>query len=184
MDSINPDVATQFTADAATKSAILANGGGTLELAIAMLETDNLLANYPFGDSKTGDAANFGIYKMNWYMIQQCTPAKVLIGDNLASTALTTAGTTINSDPALATRILLEATERWSMAGPEPSDPVSGNFWAGQRWGQSGLDNLAGTNWDDIQNYYLAVQAIKAKCDLDPTVWISDVRYSVYVPPV
>src|ERR1700691_527795 len=72
------------TATVGTKWAIKnATGGDTLALAIAMLETSDLRSNYPFGDvtadkppvPKTGDAANFGIYKMNWYMIQQLSSA-------------------------------------------------------------------------------------------------------------
>ena len=121
---------------------------------------------------------------MNWFMIRQCPSAIALIGSNVGSTILTTVGMTINGDVRLATKILLEAVEKWSTEAPDPSHPVADSFWAGHRWGQSGLDNLAGTDWPDILRYYLAVQAIKAKCDLDPTVWITDIRYWVDVHAV
>jgi hypothetical protein len=184
MDNAEPVVGSEFTASIATKSAIFASGGETLELAIAMLENEDLLADYPFGDCKTGDAANFGIYKMNWYMIKRCPSAMPLIGSNPASSVSTGVGKAINSDAMLATKILLEAMKRWPTDAPDPTKPVSNNFWAGHRWGQSGLDNWPDTNWGDIQRYYLSVQAIKAKCDLEATVWTTDVRYWVDVPAV
>ena len=36
------------------KQAILNNGGNTLDMAIAMLETETMQANYPYGDGKVG----------------------------------------------------------------------------------------------------------------------------------
>jgi len=41
-----------------------------LDLAVAMEETDQMQANYPYGDNKSGDAANFGIFKQNWLMLR------------------------------------------------------------------------------------------------------------------
>ena len=182
------------TANVNTKSAIRTAGGGTLALAIAMLEDKHLDAqphsDYPFGDRypdgrpKTGDAANFGVYKMDWYMIQQCSAARPIIGDRPASYVWQSAGARINSDPKLATHILLEAMRIWSTEAPNPGSPKAGNFWAGHRWGETGLKNLPGTNWKDILRYYRSVQAIKAKCDADATVWTSIIRYWVEVPPV
>jgi glycosyl hydrolase family 134 len=178
------------TANVNTKYAIRKAGGTTLALAIAMLEDKHLRANYPFGDiypdgkPKIGDAANFGIYKMNWYMIQQCPSAKRIIGNRPPSFVWQNMGTRINNDPQLATEILLQAMKLWSTDLPNPTIPKTGNFWAGHRWGESGLKNLTGTNWNDILRYYQSVQAIKSKCDNDDTVWESDVRYWVNLPPV
>lgn len=45
-------------------------GGNVLDLAVAMLETDRMNTNYPYGDNKRDDAANFGIFKQNWYMLR------------------------------------------------------------------------------------------------------------------
>jgi hypothetical protein len=178
-------VGSQLTASIATKFTILATKGGTLALAIAMLENESLLCNYPFGDGKDDGAANFGIYKMNWDMIQQCPTAMKIIGAEPASTVWNTVGATINSDPALATQLLLEGIGKWSTAAPDPNNPVENNFWAGQRWATTGLTNGASpSQWTDIQTYYLAVQAIKAKCDRDSTVWTSNIRYWVNLPPV
>ncbi|KAI8334600.1 hypothetical protein BC941DRAFT_356296 [Chlamydoabsidia padenii] len=55
------------------KQAVLNNGGGTLELAIAMLETNDMGTDYNYGDGKTYDSANFGIFKQNWFMLRTST---------------------------------------------------------------------------------------------------------------
>ncbi|HEX8627381.1 MAG TPA: carbohydrate-binding domain-containing protein, partial [Catenuloplanes sp.] len=39
----------------ARKRAITAAGGDAVDLAVAMLETDNMGTNYPYGDNKSGD---------------------------------------------------------------------------------------------------------------------------------
>ncbi|KAG0746425.1 hypothetical protein G6F62_009470 [Rhizopus arrhizus] len=49
------------------------NGGQVLDLATAMLETGTLTMNYTDGDGKSGDAANFGILKQNWFMLRTFT---------------------------------------------------------------------------------------------------------------
>jgi hypothetical protein len=41
-----------------------------LDLAVAMLETETMQANYTYGDGKTGDSANFGIFKQNWFLLR------------------------------------------------------------------------------------------------------------------
>ena len=45
-------------------------GANVLDLAVAMLETENMITNYPYADNKSGDAANFGIFKQNWLMLR------------------------------------------------------------------------------------------------------------------
>lgn len=182
------------TANIDTKAAIQAAGGGTLLLAIAMLEDSHLEArphaDYPFGDKypdgapKTGDAANFGIYKMNWFMIRQCLSVKPIIGSQPAAFAWRAAGNRINGDPKLATRVILEAMSKWSSSAPSATGASAGNFWAGHRWGESGLRALPGTDWKDIDAYYRSVQTIKRKCDADETVWTTAIRYWVRLPPV
>jgi len=56
----------------ARKKLVTSAGGSTLNLAIAMLETDTMTANYAYGDNKSGDSANFGIMKQNWGMLRVC----------------------------------------------------------------------------------------------------------------
>jgi hypothetical protein len=170
-------VTSQSTASLATKTSIKANLGGTIALAIAMQETADLLCNYPFGDGKDGDAANFGIYKMNWGMISRCASTPRGLPDDV--------GRQINDDPGLATKILLDAMRLWSTNPPEPNHPIADNFWAGHRWGASGLQNLSPpADWDDIQDYYLAIHVIKAKCDGNDSVWDTTLRYGLDVDPI
>jgi glycosyl hydrolase family 134 len=193
------------TADVATKQIIQSNAGGTIALAIAMLENATLSSDYPFGDCKIGWAANFGVFKMNWYMICQCRTAARLISPDFVFNGSPTetngqngevalceenrVGTIINADAAIATMILNEAMEKWSTAAPMLGD--LGNFWAGHRWGESGLRNLAAHKdwpitrmWSDIQLYYRSVQWAKCMCDHDPCAWTTAVRYGAIVPPV
>jgi hypothetical protein len=186
-------VGSQLTATIGTKSTIRAAGGSTLALAIAMLETADLLCNYPFGDKdpdgcpKIEDSANFGIYKMNWFMLQQCPSVIAILGgyqQSCRSDAWAAVGATINSDLQLTTNVLLEALAKWNSDAPIANEPVPGNFWAGHRQGESGLNNPTGAIWGDIIGYYEAVQAIKTQCDADGTVWTSNARYWVDVPAV
>jgi hypothetical protein len=53
---------------ATNKHSVLSAGGSVTWLAIGMLETNTLDSNYTYGDGKTGDSANFGFMKNNWYM--------------------------------------------------------------------------------------------------------------------
>jgi hypothetical protein len=192
-----------------TKQAIYDATGeeDTLALAIAMLESDRLSSDYPFGDvypvehpspsgtliPKTGDAANFGIYKMNWFMIRQLPAGKEEIrraaggegGEVLPDGEIQNiVGARINADAGLATRILLEAFATSSLEAPDPAHPEPGNFWGGHRWGESGWTNVPGTDWHDVRRYYDAVRLIQAACDDDPAIWTSDIRYGVVVPNV
>jgi hypothetical protein len=174
-----------------------------------MLESERLSADYPFGDVypawapsgpgtlvlKTGDAANFGIYKMNWFMIRQLLIGKDEmrkagggewgVGEALPDGEVEKiVGARINADAGLATRILLEAFASSSLSAPDPAHPEVRNFWGGHRWGESGWTNAPGTNWRDVRRYYDAVMMIKAACDDDPAIWTSDIRYGVLVPNV
>ncbi|KAF7586039.1 hypothetical protein BBP40_009637 [Aspergillus hancockii] len=57
----------------AKKQAILKAGGNSLDIAIAMLEIEDMNADhYPYGDAKTKDAANFGLFKQNWGQLRAC----------------------------------------------------------------------------------------------------------------
>lgn len=47
----------------ARKQQIYNAGGGTWEVAIAMMETERLDTNYAYGDNKRDDSSNFGIFK-------------------------------------------------------------------------------------------------------------------------
>jgi hypothetical protein len=64
------------------KKAIIGAGGNTLDLAIAMLETENMGTNYPYGDNKSGDSANFGVFKQNWGMLRVCASRAGFVGQS------------------------------------------------------------------------------------------------------
>src|SRR5262249_35448132 len=107
----------------------------------------------------------------------------------VALSELSRVGTMINEDAGIATAILKEAMGKWSTAAPDFGD--LGKFWAGHRWGESGLRNLpAGRDWPitrmwpDIQFYYQSVRWVQCMCDHDPYVWTTPVRYGAIVPAV
>lgn len=54
------------------KQEVLNAGASTLQLAIAMLETDHMQPT-PNADNKVADAANWGIFNQNWYMLRTTT---------------------------------------------------------------------------------------------------------------
>lgn len=187
------EISQSDTANFRIKQLIKAAGGDTLHLAIAMLEDEALdsyphLPEYPFGDKypsgeiKTGDAACFGIYKMNWYMIRQVLSYMGMMECNPIADAWIHWGRRINSEATLATQILLRAMTMWSAAQPTPTNTQT-NFWAGHRGGSTGFEGKAPKDWR-ILGYYLAVQAIKDSCDADPTVWETSVRYGADIPPI
>jgi hypothetical protein len=242
----------EYTASISSKHAIRAAGGGTLELAIAMMECRHLNGNphhgegwspcYIFGDReaelseppgpdpleptsnfpglkiigirssergmflpKTGYAANFGLFKMCWYMISQTPSAKTEIrGRDPEDVGVwKQVGTKINGDPYFATQILIEATRGYQSASTPPWDMSmpggsADNFWAGQRGGGSGLHNhdygkepdpkkpapLPQSTWDDIRQYYLKAKYIQWMCNQDPNVWNTTVRYGSPLKPI
>jgi hypothetical protein len=158
---------------------------GKLGLIEAKPETYTYQPDELPGGQKHGDAANFGLYKMNWLMISQTETGKKLIKQERARQAReihkakqdfaptdwnveAAVGGKINADTALATRIMLEAMDKWhAEIPPDPTRPKPGNFWAGHRAGWTGLNSPASADWDDILFYYDAVMAIKGQLDSD-----------------
>jgi hypothetical protein len=137
------------------------------------------------GWQKHGDAANFGLYKMNWLMIKQTEIGKSEIEKERAKQAKkihkakgdfaptdwsveAAVGDKINKSTDLATRIMLEAMDKWhAEIPPDPIHPAAGNFWAGHRAGWTGLNSPGSADWDDIRFYYDAVMAIKEQLGSD-----------------
>jgi hypothetical protein len=116
------------------KAVIMGTAGATpYFLASAMMETANLMADYPLGDNKTGDAFNAGIAKQNWGMIRRCHPAW---NSQTATQYMTSAA--MNSSLALDIQVY---TECRNMFGND--------WWSGHR---NGYNNL-GTNTQDIQEF-------------------------------
>jgi hypothetical protein len=150
------------------KQAILEAGGNVLDLAVAMLETRRMKANYPYGDGKTGDAANFGIFKQNWLMIRSSVSQYAGLGADDYRT-----GSVLNHDL------------RWDIHVLHASQGHYGldRLWfAGHRGGQSGLDG----RWsqDDINNYRQAIFWIRDQIEADATYRTDNTRFWVDVPPV
>lgn len=154
----------------AKKKAILSSGGNVLDMAVAMLETGNMDAtpsrSYPYGDGKTGDAANFGIFKQNWFMI------RTSVSQYANPTASQyQAGAALNTNLSWDIQVLYASQQKYGM-----------DLWfAGHRNGQPGLAN---PNTADINNYKRAVYWIKSQIDSDPKYLTDDTRFYVVVPAI
>ncbi|KAL2866227.1 glycoside hydrolase family 134 protein [Aspergillus lucknowensis] len=150
------------------KQAVLNAGGNTLDLAIAMLETETMTTDYVYGDAKTEDAANFGLFKQNWGMLRVCATRAGLAGQ---STADWNNGAVLNSD------INADVASRWDCQEYYGVD----TWFAGHRNGASGIED---PNTGDIQTYKEAVYWIQEQIDNDPAYQSDDTRFWVDVTPI
>jgi len=144
------------------KQALTAVGGTSFDMAVAMMETESMLPSpngYLLGDvdtngaPKTGDAANFGIFKQNWLMIRQAWPAY-----NNLSASDWRVGDALNRSLTLDVSVLHASLTRF------------GDNWVnGHRQGETGLRLqpvcMAATAriWADIANYLRAVRWIQGQ---------------------
>jgi hypothetical protein len=149
------------------KQAILDTNGTVLDIAIAMLESDDMAATYRYGDGKTGDAANFGIFKQNWLMIRSSWKQYA----NLKDTDYNL-GAILNKDLKLDIRVL---------HGSQAYYGLSRLWFAGHRNGQSGLDN---PNTPDIATYRNAVHWIRDQLNANSKFRTDDTRFWVRVKPI
>ncbi len=152
------------------KQAILKNGGTLLDLAVAMLETENMVAipskTYPYGDGKTGDAANFGIFKQNWQMIRIVEPMFQGYQDSQF-----TKGDVLNTNLSLDIQVLHESQKYYTI-----------DYWfAGHRNGPSGIDKPITR---DISNYKNAVYWIRDQLASNQKYLQDDTRFYVVVPAI
>ncbi|KAI1290487.1 hypothetical protein F5Y03DRAFT_401260 [Xylaria venustula] len=152
----------------ARKQAILNAGGNTLDLAIAMLETETMTADYAYGDNKQDDSANFGVFKQNWGMLRVCASRAGFAGQ---STADWNNGAKLNSD------IYPDVASRWDCQNYYGYDA----WFGGQRDGASGLANPY-TN--DITTYKNAVEWIQSQIDGNPIYKTDDTRFWVDVTAI
>lgn len=144
------------------KQEILAAGGTTLDVAVAMLESDAMRADYVYGDGKAGESTNFGIFKQNWHMLTASDPS--LDAVDVAS------GARLNADLAADIAALHRSRDHF------------GELWfAGHRNGQTGMEN-PGT--EDIADYRAAVLWIRDQLESDPAFLDDDTRFWVAVPPI
>ncbi|KAK1763272.1 hypothetical protein QBC33DRAFT_248557 [Phialemonium atrogriseum] len=150
----------------ARKQAVQSAGGNTLDLAIAMLETDTMTTTYTYGDGKTSDSANFGIFKQNWGMLREC--ASQFKGQ---STGDWNNGAVLNSN------LQQDVSARHECENFYGRD----KWFAGHRNGASGLSN---PNTQDINNYKNAVLWIQQQIDGNSQYKTDDTRFWVNVPAI
>jgi hypothetical protein len=148
------------------KSQVRAAGGNSLDLAVAMLETDTMTGNYAYGDNKSGDAANFGIFKQNWLMLHSACAQ--FSGQ---SAGQYNNGAVLNSNLGQDISCLHQSQSHYGIT----------TWFAGHRNGSSGLGS---PNTADIANYRTAVYWIKARIDSDAANLGNDTRYWVSVPAI
>jgi hypothetical protein len=148
------------------KQQVIAAGGNSLDLAIAMLETDTMTAGYPYGDNKTGDAANFGIFKQNWMMLRAA--CSYFSGQ---SASQYNNGAALNGNLGEDVSCLHQSQNHYGIS----------TWFAGHRDGSSGLSN---PNTTDINNYKNAVYWIKAQLDSSSSNLGNDTRFWVEVPAI
>ncbi|CAG5137571.1 uncharacterized protein ALTATR162_LOCUS154 [Alternaria atra] len=152
----------------ARKQAILNAGGNSLDLAIAMLETERMQTDYTYGDNKSNDAANFGLFKQNWGMLRVCGSRAGFSGQ---SEGQWNNGAKLNSD------IYADVASRWDC-----QDYYGYERWmAGHRNGATGLGN---PNTDDINRYRSAIEWIQGRIDSKNDYKSDDTRFWVDVTPI
>ncbi|KAL4997993.1 hypothetical protein BDV10DRAFT_185610 [Aspergillus recurvatus] len=147
----------------ARKQAVLDAGGNTRDLAIAMLETTTMTTDYTYGDGKTGDSTNFGIFKQNWYMLRHS--ASDFLGQTVDQVDN---GAILNSDLGKDVQARHEGEEKYGYE----------TWFAGHRNGESGVQN-PGT--DDIKAYIDAVAWIQQQIESDKKYQSDDTRFWVNV---
>lgn len=148
------------------KQQVLGVGANSLDLAVAMLETDNMGTNYPYGDNKTGDAANFGIFKQNWLMLRSACDS---FSGRSASQWNDGAG--LNNDLSWDVYCLHQSQNHYG----------TNTWFAGHRNGSTGLNN---PNTTDINNYKTAIYWIQSQINSSSANLSNDTRFWVQVPPI
>lgn len=148
------------------KQEILNNGGNTLDLAVAMLETDDMTTNYVYGDGKSQDSANFGIFKQGWYILRTSVAEFKSYGPSDYNK-----GAVLNSNLAKDIKSRHESQAHFGLD----------KWFAGHRNGETGINN---PYTQDIQNYKDGVNWIKAQLESDKKYLSDDTRFWVYVQPI
>jgi len=132
-----------------------------------MLETDTMEASsYPYGDSKTGDSANFGIFKQNWYMLR--TSCSQFEGQ---SSSDYNNGSVLNSNLSEDVSCINQSQSHYGLT----------DWFGGQRDGQTGLSD---PNTTDINNYKTAVYWIESQLNSSSANLSNDTRFWVEVPAI
>jgi hypothetical protein len=148
------------------KQQVLKAGAGTLNLAVAMLETDTMQANYIAGDGKTGDAANYGIFKQDWYMLRNaCSRFSGRLASQYTSGAILSS--TLSADV-----LCVNQSQRYYGLTA---------WFAGERNGQTGISH---PNTPDIAMYKTAVYWIQSQLTSQTANLSNNTRFWVAVPAI
>jgi hypothetical protein len=151
---------------ATNKHSVLSSGGNTTWLAVGMEETNTLDSNYTYGDGKTGDGANFGYMKDNWYSYRTAVPQ--FSGQ---SSSQYNNGAVANGNYGNANSFANDIVSHYGWTG----------YWELHRDGQSGLNGWT----SDINNYYQAIQWIASQINSNYSKYTTDqTRFWVSVPAI
>ncbi|KAL2847648.1 hypothetical protein BJX68DRAFT_268043 [Aspergillus pseudodeflectus] len=148
------------------KEEVVNAGGNTRDLAIAMLETTTMTTDYTYGDGKTGDGTNFGIFKQNWYMLRNS--ASEFLGQTVEQVDK---GAILNSNLGKDIQARHDGEEYFGYD----------TWFSGHRNGESGVNN-PGT--DDINAYIDAVAWIQEQIESDEKYLSDDTRFWVDVQAI
>ncbi|MDQ2906616.1 MAG: hypothetical protein M3Y81_24135 [Chloroflexota bacterium] len=150
----------------ARKQQILKAGASTLDLAVAMLETNTMQATYASGDGKTTDAANFGIFKQDWYMLRSaCSRFLGLTSSQYA------AGAFLNSSLSTDVACMNQSQRHYGLS----------TWFAGERYGQTGIGH---PNTPDILRYTKAIYWLQSQLTSRSANLSNDTRFWVAVPAI
>ncbi|KAJ5441408.1 hypothetical protein N7491_003814 [Penicillium cf. griseofulvum] len=148
------------------KQEVVGAGGNTRDLAIAMLETKTMTTDYTYGDGKSGDATNFGIFKQNWFILRHS--ASEFLEQTVADVDN---GAILNSDLGKDIQARHEGEEHYGFE----------TWFSGHRNGESGINN-PGT--EDIKGYIDAIAWIQQQIESDEKYQSDDTRFWVDVQAI
>ncbi|KAF4770975.1 hypothetical protein HAV15_012631 [Penicillium sp. str.  len=161
----------------ARKQAVVDAGGNTRDLAIAMLETTTMTTDYTYGDGKSGDATNFGVFKQNWYILRHS--ASEFLGQTVADVD----NGAILKLPRSCWLILASSDLGKDIQARHEGEEHYGyeTWFSGHRNGESGVNN-PGTA--DINAYIDAVAWIQQQIESDEKYQSDDTRFWVDVQAI
>lgn len=142
------------------KADLLAAGADLLDLAVAMQEIKNMRASpqegYPLYDCKPRDAANFGIFRQNWWMIRTCGalkgPEGKPYGPSDYDIRKCNAGEKLNRNLSEDVRVLHASMNKYGVGPPDFG------WWWGHRGGETWWRDRPARN--DVKVYRDAVLTI------------------------
>ncbi|RCH92548.1 hypothetical protein CU098_010193 [Rhizopus stolonifer] len=133
---------------------------------ISGLETNTLTADYTYGDGKSSDSANFGIFKQNWFMLRTST---------LLFKRYTTAQ--YNDGAILNTNLTQDIKTRHESESYYGTDV----WFAGHRNGESSVND---PDTQDIANYRAGVAWIHDQLAKDEKYLTDNTRFWYSVVPI